>query len=142
MVEFADGAVKAQLSHPDMRLPIQYALSYPDRLPNPRLSRLDWDDIGCLTFEPPDLEAFPCLRLAVEAGRRGDTYPAVLCAAGEVAVDLFLQRRIGFAGIPRLVEQTLEQHKAMPHPSIEEVLMADAWARERASELAAGESLC
>jgi len=129
-VEFVDGSIKAQLSLPDMRLPIQYALFYPERLPS-KLPHLDFSNMGALTFEAPDLEKFPCLRLAVEAGRKGGTYPTVLSAADEVAVELFLEGRIGFLDIGELVEQTLEQHQSTPCPSLEEVLTADAWARER-----------
>ncbi len=129
-VEFVDGSIKAQLSPPDMRLPIQYALFYPERLPS-KLPHLDFSNIGALTFEAPDLEKFPCLRLAVEAGRKGGTYPAVLSAADEVAVELFLEGRIRFLDIGKLVEETLEQHQSTPCPSLQEVLTADAWARER-----------
>jgi len=133
-VEFVDGSTKAQLSPPDMRLPIQYALFYPERPPS-ELPRLDFSNIGPLTFEAPDLERFPCLRLALEAGREGGTYPAVLSAADEVAVELFLEQRIGFLDIATLVEDTLEQHQGIPHPSLEEILAADAWARERAAKI-------
>jgi len=130
MVEFVDGSIKAQLSMPDMRLPIQYALFYPERLPS-ELPRLDFSNIGALTFEPPDLERFPCLKLALEAGRKGGAYPAVLNAADEVAVELFLEERIGFLDIANLVEETLAQHHGIPQPSLEDILAADAWARER-----------
>jgi len=135
MVEFIDGSIKAQLSYPDMRLPIQYALSYPERLPNPQLPRLDWSNIKDLTFEQPDLDTFPCLKLAIEAGRQGGTYPAVLCAADEVAVELFLSRRIKFIDIANLVGQALEQHQFIARPTLEEIMAADTWARE---SLAAG----
>ncbi len=137
MVEFIDGSIKAQLSSPDMRLPIQYALSYPERLPNPQLPRLDWGSISNLTFEQPDIDTFPCLRLAIEAGKRGGTYPTVLCAADEVAVELFLSQRIKFTDIANLVEQTLEQHQVIAHPALEEIIAADAWAREKALQLIA-----
>lgn len=130
MVEFADGSIKAQLSPPDMRLPIQYALFYPERLSS-KLPRLDFSNIGSLTFEPPDMGKFPCLQLALEAGRKGGTYPAVLSAADEVAVELFLEHRIGFLDIAKLVEEALEEHQSIPNPSLEEILAADAWARER-----------
>ncbi|MEA1872266.1 MAG: 1-deoxy-D-xylulose-5-phosphate reductoisomerase, partial [Chloroflexota bacterium] len=133
MVEFMDGSVKAQLSWPDMRLPIQYALSYPRRWPNSELPRLDWDKIGSLNFEPIDYERFPCLKLAMDAGKSGGTYPAVLCAADEVAVELFLSHRIGFTDIAKIVQKTLEQHQNIPEPSLEEILAADAWARARLS---------
>ena len=138
LVEFADGSVKAQLSRPDMRLPIQYALSYPDRLPNPQLPRLDWDEFDSLTFSRPDLAAFPCLGLAVEAGKKGGTYPAVLCAADEVAVELFLSERIAFADIAATVERTLARHDGISRPNLEEVLAADEWAREEAFKMAVG----
>ncbi|GAI49940.1 unnamed protein product, partial [marine sediment metagenome] len=109
MVEFIDGSIKAQLSYPDMRLPIQYALTYPERLPNPQFPKLDWGIINNLSFEQPDFDTFSCLKLAIEAGRKGGTYPAVVCAADEVAVELFLWQRIKFIDIAHLVGQALEQ---------------------------------
>jgi 1-deoxy-D-xylulose-5-phosphate reductoisomerase len=130
MVEFADGSVKAQLSLPDMRLPIQHALCYPDRPDNPELPRLDWTKISGLTFEPPDIDRFPCLQLAIEAGKEGGTCPAVLCAADEAAVGLFLAEKIRFTDIPRLVARALEKHKKIEHPSIEEIMAADGWGRD------------
>ena len=142
MVEFIDGSIKAQLSYPDMRLPIQYALSYPERLPNPQLPRLDWSRISNLNFEQPDLDAFPCLKLAIEAGSKGGTYPAVLCGADEVAVELFLSQRIKFVDIANLIEQVLERHQVVAHPALEEIMAADAWAREKVLQLANGENLC
>jgi 1-deoxy-D-xylulose-5-phosphate reductoisomerase len=142
MVEFVDGSIKAQLSYPDMRLPIQYALTYPDRLPNSQLPRVNWDEINHLAFAPPDFGTFPCLRLAIEAGKTGGTFPAVLCAADEVAVELFLSRRIKFTDIASFIERTLEKHQPIARPSIEEILAADAWAREETMKLARGESLC
>jgi 1-deoxy-D-xylulose-5-phosphate reductoisomerase len=138
MVEFVDGSLKAQLSWPDMRLPIQYALSYPQRWPNPELPRLDWDKIDALSFEPIDYDRFPCLKLAVDAGKSGGTYPAVLCAADEVAVQLFLEHRIGFTDIARIVQETLEQHRSINQPSMEEILAADNWARECAAQFPGG----
>jgi 1-deoxy-D-xylulose-5-phosphate reductoisomerase len=138
MVEFIDGSIKAQLSYPDMRLPIQYALSYPKRLLNPQLPRLDWSNIKELNFEQPDLATFPCLKLAIEAGKKGGTYPAVLCATDEVAVELFLSQRIKFTDIARLVERTLAEHKAIARPTLEEIMAADAWAREKARQLTSG----
>ena len=142
MVEFADGSIKAQLSCPDMRLPIQYALSYPERVPNPQLQRLDWSKINSLNFQQPDMDRFPCLRLAIEAGERGGTYPAVLCAADEVAVALFLSGSIGFTDIARLIERVLEQHQAVAHPAMEDIEAADAWAREKTLGLFNGDNLC
>jgi 1-deoxy-D-xylulose-5-phosphate reductoisomerase len=133
MVEFADGSLKAQLSWPDMRLPIQYALSYPRRWPNPELPRLDWNQVNSLTFEPVDYDRFPCLRLALEAGKSGGTYPAVLCAADEVAVELFLSHRIHLTEIAEIVQNTLDQHRNISQPTLEEILAADDWARECAT---------
>ncbi len=138
MVEFIDGSVKAQLSYPDMRLPIQYALSYPERLANPQLPRLDWSHINQLTFEQPDFDTFPCLKLAIEAGKREGTYPAVVCAADEVAVELFLSQRIKFTDIAYLIEQTMEHHQAIPSPTLEEIITADAWARKQVLQFASG----
>ncbi|MFC2069830.1 1-deoxy-D-xylulose-5-phosphate reductoisomerase [Chloroflexota bacterium] len=132
MVEFVDGSIKAQLSNPDMRLPIQYALSYPERLVNPRLQKLDWNLIESLTFEQPDFPTFPCLKLAIEVGKKGGTYPAVLSAADEIAVDLFLSKRIKFTDIAGVVERTLTEHEPVIVPTLEEIIAADAWARERA----------
>jgi len=140
MVEFVDGSIKAQLSYPDMRLPIQYALSYPDRVANSELPRIDWSEISSLTFESPDFNAFPCLRLAIEAGEKGGTCPTVLCAADEVAVELFLSQRIRFTDIARFVQRTLEQHRVITNPSLEEILAADTWAREKITSLVDGGS--
>jgi 1-deoxy-D-xylulose-5-phosphate reductoisomerase len=140
MVEFSDGSVKAQLSYPDMHLPIGYALSYPERLPNPQLPRLNWEGIKELTFTPPDPDTFPCLKLAIEAGKKGGTYPAVLCGADEAAVELFLAGHIKFTGIARLVGQVLDEHKAISHPILDEILAADGWARKEVKRLAGGDS--
>jgi 1-deoxy-D-xylulose-5-phosphate reductoisomerase len=130
MVEFADGSVKGQMGPPDMRLPIQYALSYPERWKNHGLPRFNPIEIGKLTFEPMEMQRYPCFRLALEAGRRGGTFPAVLAAADEVAVGMFLSHQISFAEIPKLVEAALGAHRAVQYPSLEDVLDADAWARE------------
>lgn len=138
MVEFADGSVKAQMSPPDMRLPIQYALLHPSRLPNESLPRLDLTTPSALTFEPMDATRFPCFNLAREVGERGGTYPAALCGADEVAVELFLQHGIGFADIHRVLEQVVERHESVAHPGLEEILAADAWARDQVRELAKG----
>lgn len=136
LVEFTDGAVKAQLGCPDMRLPIQYALSYPERLANPRIPRLNWSRIPSLTLEEPDFETFPALGSAIEAGHKGGTYPAVLCAADEIAVDLFLKNRIKFNDIAKLIEQALDEHDVIAQPSLDEILAADTWATERVRQLA------
>lgn len=135
MIELVDGAVLAQLGVPDMRLPIQYALSYPERWPgaSPRLS---WAEMRRLTFMPPDTRRFPCLELAFAAAREGGTMPAVLNAANEVAVAAFLQGRIAFTGIPALVEKVMAAHRTASRPSLEDILAADAWAREYAGKAA------
>ena len=138
MVEFTDGSLKAQLGWPDMRLPIQYALSYPRRWSNLELPRLDWNKIQSLNFEPVDYDRFPCLKLAVDAGKSGGTYPAVLCAADEAAVGLFLSHRISFTDIAKIVQKTLEQHRNISQPSLEEILAADDWARECATGFSPG----
>lgn len=132
IVEFVDGTAKAQLSLPDMRLPIQYALTYPERWKGPFRQEIDFEKIGSLDFEPVDLDRFPCLRLAMEAGGKGGTYPAVLSAADEVAVELFLARKIGFLDIAALVAKTLDRHEVISDPTIEDILAVDAWARETA----------
>jgi 1-deoxy-D-xylulose-5-phosphate reductoisomerase len=132
MVEFADGSFKAQMSYPDMRLPIQYALTYPERVPNPELPKLDWDKIKELTFEPPDFQRFPCLELAIKAAKTGGTSPAALCAADEVAVELFLKEAIKFPDIARLVEQVLREHQTIFDPALDDIINTDRWAREKA----------
>ncbi len=135
LVEFADHSFKAHLSAPDMRMPIQYALTYPERLPA-RFSTLDLVQVGSLTFASPDLQRFPCLRLAYEAGRQGGTYPAVLSAADEEAVDLFLNGQIGFLDIARVIEETLDQHRPYAVTDLEVVRAADAWAHAKVKKLA------
>lgn len=136
MVEFVDGSVKAQLSPPDMRFPIQCALLYPRRLPNDSLTRFDPLAIGALTFEPLEPERYPCFAIALEAGKRGGTFPAVLNAADEVAVELFLEGRIGFTDIPELMERVVSEHRPSGEATLEAILAADEWARERARALA------
>ena len=133
LVEFVDGSIKAQLSVPDMRPAIQYALTYPGRLPNPLTPRLDLAATGRLHFDPIPWEKFPCLGLAIEAGRRGGTYPAVLNAADEVAVDQFLQGQIRFTDIPEIIESTLAQHCSTT-ADFEAIVEADRWAREQADQ--------
>lgn len=136
MVEFADGSTKAQLSYPDMRMPIQYALTYPDRLPNEDLCKIEWDDMQDFTFEKPDFDTFPCLHLAVEAVRKGGTYPAALCAADEAAVGLFLRNRISFMDIPGLIKQVLDEHKSLTGPSLDDILEVDIRVRKRVIQMA------
>ncbi|MDP9198914.1 MAG: 1-deoxy-D-xylulose-5-phosphate reductoisomerase [Pseudomonadota bacterium] len=131
LVEFDDGSMLAQLSQPDMRVPIAHALGFPDRIAS-GVPALDLVQIGRLTFEAPDLERFPCLSLASEAARIGGTAPAVLNAANEVAVAAFLGRRLNFGGIAGVIESVLQQHATGPIGSLDDALAADAWARERA----------
>ncbi|MBI4202131.1 MAG: 1-deoxy-D-xylulose-5-phosphate reductoisomerase [Chloroflexi bacterium] len=136
LVEFCDGSVKAQLGQPDMRLPLQYALFYPERVANPGLQRLDVARLGALTFKPLDIQRYPCFTLALDAAKAGGTYPAVLCAADDIAVNLFLGGRLSFTDIPALVERVLAQHILGDGESLNDILEAEAWARRRAQELA------
>jgi len=129
LVEFVDGSVIAQLGVPDMRLPIAYALTYPRRLPL-NSPPLDLCRIAQLTFEEPDLERFPSLRLGYEAAATGGTLPAVLNAANEVAVAAFLEGRLSFLGIPRVVEEAMRAHAPEPLQNLEQVLKVNRWARE------------
>lgn len=130
MVEFNDGSILAQLSATDMRLPILYALTYPERIASDL--RFNVLDLKRLDFAPPDLAKFPCLRLAYEAAAAGGAKTVALNAADEVAVAAFLNHEIGFADIPRVVEHTLDETEDRHPESIEEVLAADARARELA----------
>lgn len=134
MVEFHDSSVIAQMGPPDMRSPISFALNYPDRL-EMDIPRLDFARLKTLTFEPPDITRFPCLALAYQATQIGSAAPAVLSAANEVAVEAFLNRRIGFLDIPRLVEKTMNESPDFPVNTIADVLAVDHWARARAREL-------
>ena len=136
MVEFVDGSIIAQLSTPDMCLPIQYALTYPDRAGSDRV-QTNLAKLGSLTFEEPDLERFPSLNLARRAGEVGGTLPAVLNAANEVAVDAFCNRKIGFQQITENVARVMERHQPVEHPTLDEILSADAWARTEAAKQAA-----
>ena len=133
LVEFVDGALLAQLSTPDMCLPIQYALTYPDRVPSERV-QTNFTRLGSLTFEEPDVERFPALKLARRAGEVGGTLPAVLNAANEVAVAAFLNRKINFPQITEIVRRTMNAHKVVLHPTLEQILEADAWARREAAK--------
>ncbi len=136
MIEMVDGSIIAQLGITDMRLMIQYALTYPDRLATD-LPPLSFDKLARLEFFEPDLERFPCLRLAYDAMREGGTMPAALSAANEIAVASFLRRQTDFMDIPRVIESTMEAHKTQPCTSIEAVLEADKWARSHAEGLTA-----
>lgn len=133
MVEFVDGSMIAQMSTPDMCLPIQYALTYPERAASGRV-QTNLAKLGQLTFEEPDIERFPALELARQAGETGGTLPAVLNAANEVAVEAFVNQKINFPQITETVRRTLHAHKVVSHPELEQILQADAWARRNASE--------
>jgi 1-deoxy-D-xylulose-5-phosphate reductoisomerase len=135
MVEYRDGSVLAQLGRPDMRLPIQYALSYPTRWENP-FERLDLRG-KTLTFHEPDLEAFPALAMAYLVGRRGGTLPAVMNAANEVVVSAFLHKQVTYLEILNIVEKVCSEHHALDNMDLESILDADTWARHRATELVA-----
>jgi 1-deoxy-D-xylulose-5-phosphate reductoisomerase len=131
MVEMSDGSTIAQLSLPDMRLPIGYALAWPDRIATP-FGRIDWATIGALTFEPPDHDAFPCLGLAYDAGRAGGTAPAVLNAANEAAVAAFLDGRIGWSSIPDVLKAVLDRHDGARADGVDAVIEADRRGRAAA----------
>lgn len=134
MVEFVDCSIIAQLGIPDMRIPIAYALSWPDRLPERELG-LDIFKKGTLEFIPPDREKFPCLNLAYEALRIGGTMTAVLNAANEIAVEAFLAGRLGFTGLPEVIAATMELHQITKIETVADVIAADVWARRTASDL-------
>src|SRR5688572_15336311 len=134
MVEFVDGSIIAQLSTPDMCLPIQYALTYPNRAASERV-QTNFARLGTLNFEEPDHDRFPALNLARKAGEVGGTLPAVLNAANEIAVQAFCAGRINFPQIAETVARTMDRHEVTEHPTLKEILAADAWAREEASRI-------
>jgi 1-deoxy-D-xylulose-5-phosphate reductoisomerase len=136
MVEFVDGSVVAQLGTADMRQPIQYALTYPERLES-SVAALDWAAVSRLDFVPPDRQKFPCIGLAYQAIRTGGTAPAVVNAADEIAVDAFLDRKIPFSDIPRMIGDTLEAHKIRAADRLESILEADIWARQHVRSMLA-----
>ena len=129
MVEFEDASILAQLANPDMRLPIQYALTYPDRLPCD-VAGVDFFGLKQMTFEKPDVKKFPCLQLCYDVAKAEGTLPSVLNAADEEAVELFLQNRIRLTDIYRLVAQVVAAHHSPPHVTLDAILAADRWARE------------
>ncbi len=133
MVEYTDGATIAQLSLPDMRLCIGYAIAYPDRITTP-FGRIDWSELSRLDFEPPDTQAFPCLELAYAAGRMGETAPALLNAANEVAVQAFLDERVRWTAIPEILETVLGDHDGTEADSLEAVMEIDGKARAEAEQ--------
>lgn len=133
MVEFVDGSIIAQMSTPDMCLPIQYALTYPERAGSERV-QTNFPKIGSLTFEEPDTERFPSILLARRAGEVCGTMPAVFNAANEVAVDAFVNRDINFPQITQMVHRVMDAHQIVEHPTLEQILEADAWARREAAK--------
>jgi 1-deoxy-D-xylulose-5-phosphate reductoisomerase len=132
MVEFVDGSIIAQLSTPDMCLPIQYALTYPERVASDRV-QTNFAKLGSLTFEEPDVEKFPSISLARRAGEEGGTLPAVLNAANEMAVEAFVNRKISFLQITEIVRDIMNRHRVVAHPTLEQILEADLWARSEAA---------
>ncbi len=136
LVEYHDGAVVAQLGMPDMKGPIAYALSYPDRLEDASPA-LDLASVGTLTFEEPDRSKFPCLAYAYDALRAGGSMPAVLSAANEIAVKYFLEERIGYTDIPRVIRATMDAHAPAALKTVEDALKTDRWARQEAEKIIA-----
>ena len=134
LVEFMDGSVIAQMSLPDMRIPIQFAFTYPERITSP-VESLNLVDVGSLTFESPDFERFPLLKLALELLKEENTLPAVMSRADEIAVEAFLNGKIGFSDIYRVVSETVEAHKPVKIEDVEDVLQAEVWAAEYARRL-------
>ncbi len=138
MVEFVDGSVKAQLSPPDMRLPIQCALFHPERVRNDSIQRFDPVGTGALTFEPWDPDRYPCFQLALDVAMRGDTWPAALCGADDMAVELFLSRKIGFLEIESVIADALREHEPVHEPSPQDAMRAASWARARVAAIVEG----
>ncbi|HWQ76100.1 MAG TPA: 1-deoxy-D-xylulose-5-phosphate reductoisomerase [Syntrophomonas sp.] len=134
MVEFADGAFLAHLGAADMRIPIQYALTYPERMISPA-AHLDFTQLGAIHFAAPDVGRFPALELAIDAGRHGGTLPAVMNAANETAVWAFINRQIKFNQIAMVVDNVMQEHTITDRPALEEILEADRWARHRARQI-------
>lgn len=135
MVAFQDGAILAQLGMPDMRVPIQFAMTYPDRLPGNAM-RISWDKVASLSFATPDTRTFRCLELAYQAGRTGGSMPAVLNAANEEAVAMFLEGTIPFTAIPCIIEEVMNKHKLSGNPTISELTDIDSWSRQAARDCA------
>jgi 1-deoxy-D-xylulose-5-phosphate reductoisomerase len=134
MVEFKDGSIKAQMGVPDMKIPIQFALSYPDRL-TLKTEYISFDKYNSLTFERPDLKKFPCLKIAIDAIKAGGTYPAVMNAANEVAVNGFLNKQIRFTDIPIIISETMENHSPLKEYSIDELLAVEKESKKYATNL-------
>jgi len=140
MVEFVDGSIIAQMSLPDMKLPIQYALTYPKRLPS-LVSSLDLTEISMFEFLPPDFNKFPCLKLAYRASEVGGTMPAVLSASDEVTVSAFLDRKISLPDIPKIIKAVMDRHKSKNNQGIDGIKNSEKWAR-RETENVINNSSC
>ena len=138
MVEFVDGSVKAHMSPPDMRVPIQYALFYPERVRNDSVETFDPAATGALTFSPLNPDQYPCFKLALEVAMRGGTWPAALCGADEMAVQLFLKRRISFVEIEVVIREALKDHRSVISPTEDDSLSASSWGKQRVLALVDG----
>lgn len=136
MVEFVDGSVKAQISPPDMRLPLQYSMLYPQRAPNADIQRFDAVAAGELTFKPLDPGRYPCFQLALDVAKRGGTWPAALNGADEMAVAAFLDGRIKFTEIPIVIEKALHDFTSVEDPTIDDIIAASTWAKKRVAQIA------
>ncbi len=138
MVEFVDGSVKAQMSKPDMRLPIQYALLYPERIENPHIDRFDPVAIGSLTFQDWERERYPCFDMAIGFAKRGGTWPAALSGANDAAVQAFLDRQIGFLEIEQVIRSALDSHLSVENPDLSDIVRAGRFGYDTVTELAGG----
>jgi 1-deoxy-D-xylulose-5-phosphate reductoisomerase len=134
IVQFQDGSMKAQMGLPDMKLPIQFAMGYPNRLKS-QFPRFDFLKFPNLTFEPPDMETFPCLKIAIEAMERGGNAPCVMNAANEIAVDAFLKKKIGFNQIPEVINSTLAKSPFIANPTFEDYVATDRESRALATQM-------
>ena len=135
MVEFQDGSVKAQLGPPDMKLPIQYALFYPNRLSNELIPKLDTNNAYCFDLKPLNRDRYPCFKLALTTARHGGTFPTILSSADEVAVNAFLKGKLSFTQIPSLIERVINEHKPSSGTDISEIIEADTWATNRSLQI-------
>jgi 1-deoxy-D-xylulose-5-phosphate reductoisomerase len=138
MVEFEDGSVKAQISPPDMTLPIQYALSHPKRIYNKNISRFDPISTRQLTFKPLDANQYPLFNMAIQIGKQGGTWPSALCGADEGAVEMFLSKQIGFLDIGPLIESILSKHRNISNPSLEDIIATADWAKMEVNSIVCG----
>lgn len=138
MVEFVDGSVKAQLSNPDMRLPIQYALLYPHRLENPKIARFDPISTSLLTFHDWERERYPCFDMAIDFAKRGGTWPAALSGANDAAVEAFLDEKIAFLEIERIIRAALDSHRSVANPELSDIISAGKFGYDAVTELAGG----